>query len=53
LAIADVDALVKKDAAVDVHARTNTTSVYTSALPNEPDGKAPVERGFIDFALPH
>lgn len=31
VAIADVDALVKKDTAVDEHARTNTTSVYTAA----------------------
>jgi exoribonuclease II len=31
VAIADVDALVKKDTAIDGHARTNTTSVYTSA----------------------
>jgi len=31
VAIADVDALVKKDTPVDAHARTNTTSVYTAA----------------------
>jgi exoribonuclease II len=31
VAVADVDALVKKDSAIDEHARTNTTSVYTSA----------------------
>lgn len=31
IAIADVDALVPKDCALDVHARTNTTSVYTPA----------------------
>ena len=31
IAIADVDALVKKDTAVDAHAGTNTTSVYTAA----------------------
>lgn len=31
VAIADVDALVKQGGAVDDHARTNTTSVYTTA----------------------
>ena len=31
VAIADVDARVEKDTAIDVHARTNTTSVYTAA----------------------
>ncbi len=31
IAIADVDALVKKQSALDVHARHNTTSVYTAA----------------------
>jgi VacB/RNase II family 3'-5' exoribonuclease len=30
VAVADVDALVKKDSAVDEHARQNTTSVYTA-----------------------
>ncbi len=31
VAIADVDAVVKKDSPIDEHARANTTSVYTSA----------------------
>jgi exoribonuclease-2 len=31
VAVADVDALVKKGSPVDLHARQNTTSVYTSA----------------------
>lgn len=31
-AIADVDALVRKDTPIDQHARHNTTSVYTSAV---------------------
>src|ERR1700730_17948981 len=30
VAIADVDALVKKDSAIDGHALTNSTSVYTT-----------------------
>lgn len=32
VAIADVDALVKRDTAIDGHARHNTTSVYTPAV---------------------
>jgi VacB/RNase II family 3'-5' exoribonuclease len=31
IAVADVDALVKKGTPIDEHARTNTTSVYTAA----------------------
>ncbi len=31
IAVADVDALVKKDTPIDGHAHTNTTSVYTAA----------------------
>jgi len=31
IAIADVDALVEKDSPIDMHARINTTSVYTPA----------------------
>jgi len=31
VAIADVDSRIKKDSAIDQHARTNTTSVYTAA----------------------
>ena len=30
MAVADVDALVKKNSAIDAHARHNTTSVYTA-----------------------
>jgi hypothetical protein len=31
VAVADVDALVKKSSAIDEHARQNTTSVYTAS----------------------
>lgn len=31
VAVADVDAIVKRDTAIDGHARANTTSVYTAA----------------------
>ncbi len=31
IAVADVDALVKKDSPIDRHARQNTTSIYTAA----------------------
>jgi exoribonuclease-2 len=39
VAVADVDALVKKGTPIDQHARLNTTSVYTSAriFPMLPD----------------
>jgi VacB/RNase II family 3'-5' exoribonuclease len=39
VAVADVDATVKKSSAIDEHARTNTTSVYTAAqvFPMLPD----------------
>ena len=43
VAVADVDALVKRGSAIDAHAQSNTTSVYTAG------GILPMERGFIDF----
>ena len=40
VAIADVDAVIKNDSAIDQHARHNTTSVYTAAeiFPMLPEG---------------